>query len=532
MLAELRRRFPAAGAICGTAENIPLADSTVDAVVVGQAFHWFDPDRALSEMAACCVPGARWRCCGTTTTNPTRSSQEIYAAMTDAGRPPGGATRRSGGGDDCRAAKPTPPIPPFHGHPALTDPRVVRIGWQRRQSVDDLIGLVNTYSYVIRAIRRDPGHAGRCHPDDWRHRHAPRPQDLLIPVELSGLAVDMPVTSTEHTVLTRSQWRERSRRMPNRVRRADPGASGAGQRPDTAPGRGFPVHLLLAAPGASSGAGTRAPGSHWPMRADGLDWRFHRESCDRTPSGAARPGRWSRSTWRRSGRPVGPDSTFTGRLLRATAAAPAQFGCFGLHEWAMVLPARTTSAAASGLAAAARARTAPTRSCEEHQIKCTHYDAFRFFTPPARPAQSAAAGPGSPAGPGAARLPARVHGPVQVGLQADPAVPSELLVDCFVLARRDPRAGHAGIALRPADLGYPPVRIETVAGKAEYVAAQREFAAQAQVLRRRAVRRRHRGSLTVTGPRSAIETRCPAAVLQEQCAADHDHRADQTDDPR
>ena len=35
------------------------------------------------------------------------------------------------------------------------------------------------------------------------------------------------------------------------------------------------------------------------------------------------------------------------------------------------------------------------------------------------------------------------------------------------------------------DLGYLPVRIETVAGKAEYVAAQRDFAARAQVLRRR-----------------------------------------------
>ena len=35
------------------------------------------------------------------------------------------------------------------------------------------------------------------------------------------------------------------------------------------------------------------------------------------------------------------------------------------------------------------------------------------------------------------------------------------------------------------DLGYPPVRIETVAGKAEYVAAQRDFAAKAQILRRR-----------------------------------------------
>jgi len=51
MLAELRRRQPGVPAAVGTAETVPLPDDSVDAVLVGTAFHWFDTDRALSEIA-------------------------------------------------------------------------------------------------------------------------------------------------------------------------------------------------------------------------------------------------------------------------------------------------------------------------------------------------------------------------------------------------------------------------------------------------------------------------------------------------
>lgn len=57
MLAQLRTRHPSVDVREGTAERIPLPDASVDAVLVGQAFHWFDPDLALPEIARVLRPG-------------------------------------------------------------------------------------------------------------------------------------------------------------------------------------------------------------------------------------------------------------------------------------------------------------------------------------------------------------------------------------------------------------------------------------------------------------------------------------------
>jgi SAM-dependent methyltransferase len=60
MLAELRRELgsvPTLSALTGTAEDIPLPDASVDAVLVGQAMHWFDLSRAIPEIARVLVPG-------------------------------------------------------------------------------------------------------------------------------------------------------------------------------------------------------------------------------------------------------------------------------------------------------------------------------------------------------------------------------------------------------------------------------------------------------------------------------------------
>lgn len=57
MLEVLHSSLPQTRALLGTAEEIPLPDNSVDAVVVAQAWHWVDPDRAIPEVIRVLRPG-------------------------------------------------------------------------------------------------------------------------------------------------------------------------------------------------------------------------------------------------------------------------------------------------------------------------------------------------------------------------------------------------------------------------------------------------------------------------------------------
>ena len=59
MLEVLSHSLPDTPALLGTAEEIPLPDDSVDAVLVAQAWHWFDPARAIPEVARVLRPGGR-----------------------------------------------------------------------------------------------------------------------------------------------------------------------------------------------------------------------------------------------------------------------------------------------------------------------------------------------------------------------------------------------------------------------------------------------------------------------------------------
>ena len=59
MLEVLTHALPQTPALLGTAEEIPLPDNSVDAVLVAQAWHWVDPERAIPEVARVLRPGGR-----------------------------------------------------------------------------------------------------------------------------------------------------------------------------------------------------------------------------------------------------------------------------------------------------------------------------------------------------------------------------------------------------------------------------------------------------------------------------------------
>jgi SAM-dependent methyltransferase len=59
MRSQLRRRLPRVPALAGVAEALPFAAASVDAVVVAQAFHWFNAERAMAELARVVRAGGR-----------------------------------------------------------------------------------------------------------------------------------------------------------------------------------------------------------------------------------------------------------------------------------------------------------------------------------------------------------------------------------------------------------------------------------------------------------------------------------------
>ncbi|TYP87950.1 3-methyladenine DNA glycosylase [Blastococcus xanthinilyticus] len=197
---------------------------------------------------------------------------------------------------------------------------------------------------------------------------------------------------------------------------------------------------------------------------------------------------------------------FVRRLLVATASRPAFTGCFGLHEWAMVYRDRATRHALP-------LRLGPEGTdavVEAHPIRCSHIDAFRFFTPEAAPRNRL-----RPTRENQHELeqPGCLHAGMDLykwAYKLAPATPGDLVADCFELAV-DIRA--LDMRASPYDLaghGYPAVPIETPEGKAEYVAAQRGFAQRGAGLRQRLVELCDQ----LLGPAGA-STEVPQAVRSE-----------------
>ena len=170
------------------------------------------------------------------------------------------------------------------------------------------------------------------------------------------------------------------------------------------------------------------------------------------------------------------------RFLTLTANRTPFFGCHGIHEWAMVYKTEENRYADIPLRLSPQEIAAVVDALP---VRCSHFDAFRFFTPKARPINRLQ--PTRETSPDHDQ-PGCLHANMDLykwAFKLAPWCPSELMADAFELAR-DIRA--LDMQASPYDLssyGYEAVPIETATGRAEYERCQRGFADRAMPIRKK-----------------------------------------------
>lgn len=172
------------------------------------------------------------------------------------------------------------------------------------------------------------------------------------------------------------------------------------------------------------------------------------------------------------------------RILKGTSSRPANTGCFGMHEWAMVYGLEQSEI---------RHEQVPLRLTPDEirdavdgiGLRCTHIDAYRFFTDEAAPLN--------------AMSPTRALQPdldqsgclhtnmdlYKMSMWFQPLVGSDLVTDSFALAREARTLDMQASPYDVSEFGLEPIPVETAEGRAEYARHQRTLMNTAQPLRAR-----------------------------------------------
>jgi hypothetical protein len=173
------------------------------------------------------------------------------------------------------------------------------------------------------------------------------------------------------------------------------------------------------------------------------------------------------------------------QLLTATRDRPANFGCFGVHEWAMVY--RGHNVRHAGIAPLRLPQGEVDAFVESRPIGCSHFDAFRFFAPDARPLNRVQLERSS-------RLEREQPGCIHANMDlyrwtytAMPWIGGDLLWACFELATELRTLDMQASPYDLRALGFAPVCVETSDGRDEYQRRQRALSERAQRLRDRLI---------------------------------------------
>ena len=154
MAAVLATSSPAARVVRAVGEQIPLGAATADGVFIQSAWHWLDPDRAIPEITRVLRPGG---CFGALWI--TRDRDVDWVAELDRARRPAQPASvsppvRAAGQRARRRTVELPADGPFG------EPESASFRYTRTMTVDDLLGMLATYSRIITA---DPA--------DWAAEH-------------------------------------------------------------------------------------------------------------------------------------------------------------------------------------------------------------------------------------------------------------------------------------------------------------------------------------------------------------------------
>jgi hypothetical protein len=172
------------------------------------------------------------------------------------------------------------------------------------------------------------------------------------------------------------------------------------------------------------------------------------------------------------------------RLLEGMETRPANTGCFGLHEWAMVYGLEQSEIRHSAFPL----RLTPgeiTDTVHDVGLRCTHIDAYRFFTPAAMPL--------NPIEPTRATQPdldqpGCLHANMDLykySMWFSPYVSSDLIADSFELARSARTLDMQASPYDVSQFGLEPIKVEIPEGRSEYARRQRKIMEQSAPLRDR-----------------------------------------------
>ena len=178
---------------------------------------------------------------------------------------------------------------------------------------------------------------------------------------------------------------------------------------------------------------------------------------------------------------------FVIELLSGIQSRSTSFNCFGLHEWAMVYQSPVHEIRHPDPLRLSPQKIADT--VDTLGLRCTHIDAFRFFTPEAAPLNANEAG----------LVPTRenqiqldqggcLHANMDLYkycMWLQPLVPGDLVLDCFELAVETRTVDMQASPYDLSAFNYSDIPIETTEGRSEYVARQREISAKGHPLRKR-----------------------------------------------